>query len=253
MFRSLHSIMKKVRFDVFFKVIKKFSIKSSPGDGPYQKDPPRTPATVRELKSKYKKACEFLQQRIGPKNIGDYLEFGVCHGTSLNCMFQTLRELQIDHVRLFGFDSFQGFPAIAAIDIENELQPGDCSSNIESTSNLLTANGIDWSRTFLIKGWFSDTLTNSIITKHNIKKASIIMMDCDLYSSAKEALNFCIPLIKDTSIIFFDDWSRDWLIGERRAFDEFLKENPHFIAEEMDTYKRSNPYGKIFLVTNTRF
>ncbi len=79
------------------------------------------------------------------------------------------------------------------------------------------------------------------------------MIDCDLYSSAKESLNFCIPLIKDTSIIFFDDWSQDQYIGEKKAFDEFLRENPHFKAEQFDTYKHNNlPYGRIFSITNTR-
>ena len=152
---------------------------------------------------------------------------------------------------MFGFDSFEGFPAIAAIDIENELQPGECASSLSSTSERLTENGIDWNRTFLIKGWFSDTLNGNIIQDYKIQKASIIMIDCDLYSSAKESLNFCLPLIKETSIIFFGDWSEDKSIGERRAFEEFLQENGQLKSELVSQYKNHRvPKGRIFLVTN---
>ncbi len=183
--------------------------------------------------------------------MGDYLEFGVCEGTSFVCMFQALTELKLNHVRMFGFDSFEGFPAIAAIDIENELQPGECASSLSSTSERLTENGIDWNRTFLIKGWFSDTLNGNLIRDYDIQKASIIMIDCDLYSSAKESFNFCRPLIKDISIIFFGDWSEDKSIGERRAFEEFLQENGHLKSKLLSRYKNHGvPKGRIFLVTN---
>ena len=152
---------------------------------------------------------------------------------------------------MFGFDSFEGFPAVAAFDIENELQPGECASSLSSTSERLTENGIDWNRTFLIKGWFSDTLNDNLIQDYNIQKASIIMIDCDLYSSAKESLNFCRPLIKDISIIFFGDWSEDKSIGERRAFEEFLQENGQLKSKLLSRYKNHRvPKGRIFLVTN---
>ncbi len=81
----------------------------------------------------------------------------------------------------------------------------------------------------------------------NITKASLIMIDCDIYSSAKEFLNFCGPLIEDRTIIFFDDWSQKSQ-GEGKAFDEFLNENQHIKAEKFGSYK---PYGTVFLVTNT--
>lgn len=185
---------------------------------------------------------------MGASNIGDYLEFGVFQGTSLNCMYQTLVELKLDDVRLFGFDSFKGLPRIAAIDIENELQPGDYACMLESATKRLTRNGIDWRRTFLVKGWYSNVLTSDLIKGYAMKKASIIMMDCDLYSSAKKSLKFCGPLIKDQSLIFFDDWNSEICQGERRAFENFLKVNPHLNAEEFDSYL---PSGRIFLVTNT--
>ena len=94
------------------------------------------------------------------------------------------------------------------------------------------------------KGWYSDTLTPELIQTRKILKASLINIDCDLYSSAKQALAFCAPLIKDSSIIFFDDWPADF-IGEKKAFDEFWKENNRFHIEEIGSYK---PAGQILSV-----
>jgi O-methyltransferase len=199
---------------------------------------------VEELKPQYQKALRMLVEILSPNRLGDYLEFGVCYGTSMFCMFETLKEQHIKNVRLFGFDSFEGLPASVANDSTNNWEPGEFACSLEFTSKNLTEKGIDWDRTNLIKGWYSETLTDDLKKKYDIKKASIIMVDCDLYSSAKEALNFCAPIIKDMSIIFFDDWAEEE-IGEKKAFNEFLKENTKFQVEELGSYR---PAGKIFML-----
>lgn len=201
---------------------------------------------VEELKPKYIQACTFLTENIGKENIGDYLEFGVSHGTSLSIMHKVLKQLNLEQVRIFGFDSFEGMPAVAAYEEENRWHPGEFASPIEATREYLSNHGIDWKRTFLVKGWFSDTLTHALLEKHNIHKASVIMIDCDIYSSSKQALDFCKPLIKDKAIIFFDDWIDDKNFGEPRAWEEFLSGSPNFKAREFSTYE---PSGRIFEIS----
>ena len=253
MLGNIHSILKLLRFDILYhklKILLPRNIRDRAGASSKKNNIPLI--SVRELQPKFESACRILTDKLGANNIGEYLEFGVCEGTSLACMFHALASLELNHVRLFGFDSFEGLPAIAAIDIENELQPGECASNLASTEDLLTREGVDWHRTFLIKGWFNETLNDTITREHNIKKASLIMIDCDLYSSAKESLKFCRPLIKDTAIFFFGDWNEDKSIGEKRAFEEFLQENPQLKSELLDRYKNNGiPKGRIFLVTDT--
>jgi len=206
-----------------------------------------TPLVIKEeILPKYEEACKFLAEKIGRDAIGDYFEFGVSHGSSLNCMHKVLTALKWDHVRIFGFDSFEGMPPNTENEDGGRWKEGDFASPLEATSAFLTRNGIDWKRTFLIKGWYSATLTQDLIKKYNITKASIIMIDCDIYSSAKESLNFCGPLIKDTAVVLFDDWVDDKEVGEYRAWSEFLTENPHFKSEEFGTYK---PRGKLFVTT----
>ena len=201
------------------------------------------------LRPSYVKALKFLSEKIGGENLGDYLEFGVSHGTSLATMHTELKKLGLNKVRIFGFDSFEGMPAGTGDEKGSIWTPGQFRSAIEETREFLNLHSVDWNRTFLIKGWFNETCTPALVEKHNIRKASVIMIDCDIYISSKIALDFCRPLIKGEAIILFDDWIEDKNVGECRAFDEFLKENPSLRAQEFDAY---TPFGKVFLVEEVR-
>src|SRR5262249_19722263 len=112
-----------------------------------------------ELEAKYREALGLLREHVGTGPIGDYLEFGVCHGTSMLCMDRALRREGIDGTRLFGFDSFEGLPESADYDDQGAWGAGWYKSSYDMTRRRMTKRGVDWSRTKLIKGWFSDTLT----------------------------------------------------------------------------------------------
>ncbi|NJO43420.1 MAG: hypothetical protein HC769_29725 [Cyanobacteria bacterium CRU_2_1] len=202
------------------------------------------------LKAKQREALQYLIEKQGTDSLGDYLEFGVFTGTSLSCMYQILQELNLDHIRLFGFDSFEGLPESAATEDDNTWNPGDFKFGYEFTKGILTQRGIDWNRTFLTKGWFCNTLTPEFIQQHEIKKASVIMVDCDLYSSTQDVLKFCMPLIQDRAIVFFDDWNSNKLaeknLGEKKAFDEYLAEHPHYAIEEFGCY---TDHSAVFVVS----
>jgi O-methyltransferase len=166
---------------------------------------------------------------------------------------EVLHEYGLQHVRLFGFDSFQGLPLSAFLDDAGVWFPGAFKSNYRRAVEFMTQGGIDWQRTFLAKGWFSETATPEYRRRHDIQNASLIMIDCDMYLSTKDALKFCAPLIKDQAIVFFDDWNAHQLaaqnLGEQRAFAEFLHENPDLGAEEFGAYSfKTWPHGKVFRV-----
>lgn len=184
--------------------------------------------------------------------IGDYLEFGVFYGNSLMCMHRVLDELGLRQVRLFGFDSWQGLPEDARTDDHGLWKPGDFKMDFESARSYLTGEGVDWSRVHLEQGWFNDTLRPEFIARHQITKASVIMVDCDLYSSARQALDFCAPLIGRHAVMLFDDWGAGDLaeknLGEKRALSEFLASHPGIQVEETDTYIET---AKVFRVRNS--
>ena len=181
-----------------------------------------------------------LIRHMGKEDLGDYLEFGVFNGTSLSCMHRVLNDLNFDRVRCFGFDSFEGLPQEAAHDDSGIWFPGQFACRIDVTKKLLSERGVDWKRVNLIKGWFGDTLNSKTIEKFGMASSSIVMIDCDLYSSAASCLNFVAPMLTDNSVLIFDDWHSHNLaekkLGERKAFEEFLNENPEFLAEYIQGY-----------------
>ena len=195
---------------------------------------------------------ELIEKR-GTAGLGAYLEFGVYNGTSLLCMYRELDALGLNQVRLFGFDSFQGLPPEAAVEDDGRWEPGRCHSPLEFTTAVLQSEGVDWNRVSLVPGWFSETLTPETRQKLGLTKASIIMIDCDLYSSSKQALEFCAPLIEDDALILFDEFHPRGLVGkyagERRAFDEFIREQGCFTAKPFGQYAART---ETFLVSRIR-
>jgi O-methyltransferase len=184
-----------------------------------------------------------LRRRGADWAIGDYLEFGVSRGTSMSCMYHALRAEGLSQVRLFGFDSFQGLPGEAAAE---GWRPGAFSSTINATQRYLTLANVDLKRITLVKGWFKDTLTPETRERLRIENASLIMIDCDIYSASRDALRFAAPLIRDQAILILDDYDTHEIGGQRQAFEEFLVEFQHFSIEEQPTYA---PGARVLLVT----
>lgn len=199
------------------------------------------------LTDKFREGLTRLAAEQGAGTIGDYLEFGVYDGTSLSCMHRVLQEMGLDHVRLFGFDSFEGLPPTAAGEDGGYWRPGQFDCEYEFARYSLSQRGVDWSRVELIKGFYDVTLNDDLRQRLGLTKASVIMVDCDMYSSARDALNFCAPLIRDQAMVLFDDWNplAESNMGEKLAFDEFLAANPHFAVEDFGTY---TPNAKVVLV-----
>ena len=202
----------------------------------------------------YRDALGILMRREPPEALGDYLEFGVYHGTSVSCMYDARMQLGLDRMRLIGFDSFEGLPASTADEDGGVWAPGQFKSSIGLTQSNLRRWGVPPDAVTLVKGWFSETCTPATRARLGLVRASVIMVDCDLYSSAREVLAFCEPLIGTQAVLVFDDWHASGLadrdMGEARAFKEFLAAHPEFRAEELHglNYKdKRDPM--IFLVT----
>jgi O-methyltransferase len=199
-----------------------------------------------EFSTCLKEALAKLRSLAPGEDIGDYLEFGVSRGTSMACAYKILQAEGLKNSRLIGFDSFEGMP------LEADAQgwaPGDFHSTLSATRKYLMQNGVDINRVELVKGWFKDTLNSATASRLNITKASIIMVDCDIYTASKDALNFCIPFIKSHAILIFDDWgwrSDEGEIGQKEAYEEFLAGNPDISGEPLRSYI---PQARIFLLS----
>jgi O-methyltransferase len=196
-------------------------------------------APQRKLRSVYRSGLTRLIEKVGRAGIGDYLEFGVHSCTTLLCMYRELEAMGLKHVRLFGFDSFAGLPVSYVADDVGTWAPGAYKSDYEFAEQILKDEKVNPARVFLTAGFFSETLTPDFPSRHSLSKVSAIMIDCDQYLGASEALTFSRPLIKDHALVLFDDWNSQNLaarnLGQKRAFDEFLATG-EFTAEPMKTY-----------------
>jgi O-methyltransferase len=191
--------------------------------------------------------CENAISRLRERGhvFGDYLEFGVSRGTSLACMHRVLVTQKLDHVRLIGFDSFEGLPP--GSDAEGWPE-GVAASSLKATQRYLSERAVRFDRTTLVKGWYKDTLTQETSRRLNLKKASLVMIDCDIYSASRAALFYCEPLIEDHAVVLFDDWGWREQVGEagqKEAFNEFLGAFPQLTAEPLPSYFE---HARVFLV-----
>lgn len=166
------------------------------------------------------KAFEYVQfNRIS----GGYFEFGVYRGASLIISYKFDKMLKTG-LYFYCFDSFKGLPEIKGIDRNGNMRKGDvrCSRN-EFIRNLVN-NGIDMSIVRIYEGYFEDVLRRTQIND----KVAIAFLDCDLYYSTKQALDFITDKLQNGSLIVFDDWnlfkgSKEK--GQKKAFEEWKTKN----------------------------
>jgi O-methyltransferase len=180
----------------------------------------------------------------------DYCEFGLFKGHSFWKAQQEANRHGMT-CRFFGFDSFAGLPDISDVDLtkHGEFRKGQyrCSRQ-DVIDNLNAAGGIDWRRTFLIPGYFEESLTPHVVERYGIRKVGVAMIDCDLYSSTVEVLRFLRGLIGDGTVLIMDDWNcfgADDDRGQRRAMREFLETQPHLRLEHLVSY---GPNSESFVV-----
>jgi hypothetical protein len=177
---------------------------------------------------------------------GDYLEFGVYRGASFIMASQLAGKYQQESMRFFAFDSFQGLP-----DSEGEtFQKGEYQCSREMFTKIIKQGGMDIDKVTIVEGFYEDCLTDSVKSEYNLDWASIIHMDCDIYSSTKKALQFIEDLVGPGSVIIFDDWHAfdesdrkegGEMFGEEKAFNDWRLQD--CFDELFDSV-----HGKVFLM-----
>ena len=170
------------------------------------------------LVSKY---SDFLDDKL-------FLEFGVMNGNSIIDFYDLYKSKNITG-EFFGFDSFLGLPE----ETEYKYSPwstGQFTTGGEIHSNILSKSDIN-----IIDGWFSDTLNDSLLPKFGNKKIGIAHIDCDIYTSTIEVLEFIFKndLLCDGSILLYDDWGAyrakdlsedyEYSVAEARAHAEMVE------------------------------
>ena len=151
---------------------------------------------------------DFLQDKL-------FLEFGVMQGHSM-VDFRSAYMSNDINAEFYGFDSFEGLPE-EKLDKNTPWPTGKFSCNGEIHQNIQVMHDVN-----IVKGWFSDTLTDSLLENFGNKKIGIVHVDCDIYTATVEVLEYIIQndLLCDGSIIVYDDWGA-YLMNDSTKHDEY--------------------------------
>lgn len=160
---------------------------------------------------------------------GSIIECGVAFGSGIFTFahLSTIFEPANHTRKIFGFDTFSGFPSISKFDTgqDRELKKG--GMRVDSYKELLDAIKIfDQNRPTahitklnLVKGDFKKT-SKDFIKKNPHLIVSLLYLDFDLYEPTKIALKTFLPRMPIGSIIAFDEINHKEWPGETIAVME---------------------------------
>jgi len=188
-----------------------------------------------------------MRYAAASKLTGDYFEFGVYEGNSMNAAFHISKQY-LPNLRFYAFDSFEGLPETKKNGGFQPFEKGMFRCSEENFIKNLAKKGVDLSRIHTIKGWYQNTLNDATKASLPARSAAIVYIDCDLYESAALVLEFITSYLEHGSIILFDDWFTyrgDPAKGEQRAFKEWLSRHPEFSATEYHKFAWS---GNSFII-----
>ena len=175
---------------------------------------------------------------------GDFYEFGAFSGYTSKLIAMRMKLFEFNDASLHVFDSFEGLPEVS----------GDASSSYEVSKGIWSkgamgalpkgihqyiqkelAKILSHEHVDVVKGFFEQTVTKHFREKA-CKKARLVHVDCDLYTSSKCALTalFENDLVQDGTVFIFDDWMTSLgnpNLGQRKAVAEILKDYPSWSLE----------------------
>jgi hypothetical protein len=166
---------------------------------------------------------------------GSIIECGVNHGfgTMAWSKFSAIIEPVNLTRKIYGFDTFEGFPSISSEDTSansSHVKVGDLAAN--SMEEILKLAEIQDKTRFLghipkielIKGDAIKTIPKFVLDNPHVL-ISLIYLDFDLYEPTKVALENLVPRMPKGAVIAFDELDNPLWPGETQAMIEFCKDN----------------------------
>ena len=226
-----------------------------------------------KLDGKLKEYFNFVTANFD-KLEGDICEVGVYRGFSILATGLLLKELGSDK-KIYGFDSFSGFPSYHENDNLNKfkdlyaanaiskkhfeefqlnilhkefisgkgVKPSSISSSLDfsETSLSLLESKIDYlglDNIVLVDGDYKDTMKNKSFTNVNFMSA---LIDCDLYESHKLALPFVWDRLVGSGYMYLDEYYSLKFPGARIATNEFFlgkQDKPKMYSQNLMDFER---------------
>ena len=157
---------------------------------------------------------------------GDILEFGVYTGGGMKAWIDAMPLLGFNFTgQLWGFDSFVGMPAEnqSLVLRHHKRDRSWAQGGLNAAKQLridhwptlrdTLIKNVGFARTRLVRGFFNETLRGGVQRARELgitpAAAFLIDIDCDLYSSTRQALAFALEsgLLRPGTFVYYDDLS----------------------------------------------
>lgn len=160
---------------------------------------------------------------------GVHQGFGVMTWAKLSAIMEPVNLTR----RIYGFDTFEGFPSVAAednTDVSREVQKGALAADskeelerlVEAHDSTRFLGHID--KVKLIKGDATKTIPE-FLKEHPHLLISLLYMDFDLYEPTKVALEHFLPRMPQGAVVAFDELDNPLWPGETLAAMEFFEKH----------------------------
>ena len=190
------------------------------------------------------------RREFSPSNC--YYEFGTGGGYSMSefakaaVRFCKETSLDIEEIKIFGFDSFQGLPSKQfKADDNPQWDKGEFAFDKAHIIKVIERTGFPTDNVTLIEGFYEDSLNDKTLSDVKDHPPSIVTLDVDYYSSTKLALEFMAPILQSGTVFYFDDLYSFHLnpnMGQLKAINEFNGRLGHLSPLREYDYK-----GKTFM------
>lgn len=183
---------------------------------------------------------------------GYYMEFGVLNG---ECMIDAYRQFRGLFSHYYGFDSFEGLPELSTDDQDAAvLTPSFHKGNFASMQmelvkqSILSCSRMSADELTLVPGFFNESLPK--FSKETLAQQGnplVIYIDCDLYSSTVDVLQFIDSFVTTGTWVLFDDY---WCYrgspqaGEQKAIREWMEDSNRV---GLQPYCNFDGWGRAFI------
>ena len=157
---------------------------------------------------------------------GSIVECGVYRGFGLMAFAKLSAMLEPENLtrRIYGFDSFEGFPEVHEKDQSTfkKSRKGELASDsYRELVNLIKEYDADRflghiGKVELVRGNITKTVPE-FIQSHPHVMVSLLYMDCDLYEPTKAALEHFVPRMPKGAVLAFDELDNPIWPGETMA------------------------------------
>lgn len=169
------------------------------------------------------------RRSTAPRNA--YYEFGVGWGRTLTAFANAAVRaagngvVDLKEIKIVGFDSFEGLPEkSSAADDHPDWNRGTFAYDEDYVRKKVSATRFPADQIEFVKGFYDESLTESLADRLKSLPPAIITIDVDYYSSTAQVLEFVRPLLQSGAVFYFDDLYSFHLhpdMGQPKALREF--------------------------------